>query len=176
MSEAIKQRLQAILELAKRGEHGEKEAAQKKLEQLLKKHGYSMSDLEEESKDLHKFKYDGRIRPYSRQLFSQICYAVIGDGGVYNYKGFPSLVAVECTKMQAVEIQWQYEILMNSLVDHFETSFSAFIQANHLYPENGEVLDVEDLPQEQRERAIQASQMAVLTPKTQIRKAIGGKA
>jgi len=57
----LKEKLIKLLKLAEQGAGGEKVNAQNILENLLKKHGFSISDINDESNDFYSFKYKNNL-------------------------------------------------------------------------------------------------------------------
>ena len=76
MDDKKKQLLNKLKALAERGIGGEKETAQRKLEELMRKYGIEEADLSDEKKEGFKFKYKNK---FEKKLILQIAYKTFGD-------------------------------------------------------------------------------------------------
>lgn len=90
--------------LAERGVGGEKETAQKKLEQLMKKYGVEDSDLSEDKEEDHEFKYHNE---FEKKILRQLFYKIVPDYRSHTYYytrgiGSKSIYGIRCTKAQAL--------------------------------------------------------------------------
>ena len=129
----VEAKLRKLLALAQRGEGGEKDNAQRMLEKLLARHGLTIGDLVDDSREIRWFpistNYDRRL---AAQIMSKICDSE--SPGLYISKGRLKKIGVEVTPSEAVEFELHYETLRKALITHFDDAFSAFVQANHLFP------------------------------------------
>lgn len=135
VDEKKRELLKKLQELAERGVGGEKEGAQKKLEQLMKKYGIKDADLSEDKEDDYDFKYHNQ---FERKLLIQIFYKIVPDftSHVYVYrrgKGSKSTYCMRCTKAQALQIQIEFEFY--SALWEKEAAFflEAFIQKHRIF-------------------------------------------
>ena len=104
--------MKKLQRLAERGVGGEKEGAQKKLQQLMKKYNIEESDLSDDKLEDHEWKYHN---DFELRLLKQTIYKVMGKDGLnqmYHYrsgKGKKTIQGVQCTKAQAIQIGIEYE-------------------------------------------------------------------
>lgn len=111
IDEKKRELLKKLQALAERGVGGEKEGAQRKLEQLMKKYGLEDADLSEDEEEDHDFKYHNE---FEKQLLRQIFYKIVPDFRSHTYyythgKGSKSTYGIRCTKAQALQIQIEYD-------------------------------------------------------------------
>ncbi|WP_454255154.1 DUF2786 domain-containing protein [Pseudomonas sp. Marseille-Q8238] len=163
LSEKVQAKLRKLQALAERGEGGEKVNAQRMLEKLLARHGITVDDLAEESREIRWFPVGNM---FDRKLAAQIM-AKIGntnDPGIYKNKRRPKHVGVETTPAEAIEFELHYDTLRKALAEHFSAAFSAFIQANRVFSS----LPDDELPKELSERDLRVMAMAAVVPVTPI--------
>lgn len=129
----IRTRAMKILALARRGERGEKEAAQSMLARLLEKHGMTMADLddESESKQWVRLSYRG---PFEKKVLVAVACKVLCCGSleVRVRKGAQNF-EIELTRAQALEIELQWAIYRRELKKTLANSVTAFVHANSIY-------------------------------------------
>lgn len=124
----LHERMQKILALAKRGVGGEQQNAQRMLDNMLRKYGMRIEDLEGE--EVERYYWNCRDKS-ERQLLLQIHAKVCdGDG---SYWRNARQVGLDLTKSQYVEIDLHYDVLRADLKKAIENTISAFIMANGLY-------------------------------------------
>ncbi len=134
----ILDKLKKIQELAKRGEPGERDNAQKLLEELAAKYGVDLDSISEDIKTKAVFQYS---TSWERKLLGQICFAVANTKSYYsvnNGKIRKRAIAVDVTPAQAIEIDLQYGIYRKALKEHMDIAYDAFVQQNNIFPENHE--------------------------------------
>lgn len=131
MSSKIKL-LQKIKALAERGADGEKETAQAILQQLMKKYGVTDAELEQDEKKLTWFRYKDSN---DERLLLQIIYMVTGNVA-YQCKRERKLkqLGADCTIVDKMEIELNFEFYKRAMVKELEIFFSAFASKNGLYP------------------------------------------
>lgn len=129
----VEAKLRKLMALAERGEGGEKDNAQRMLEKLLARHGLTTDDLVDERREIRWFPI---VTSYDRKLAAQIMSKVCDSctPGLYRSKGRPKHVGVEVTPSEAIEFDLHYSLLRQALLEHFDDAFSAFVQANRLFP------------------------------------------
>ncbi|WP_236202695.1 DUF2786 domain-containing protein [Pseudomonas lactis] len=129
----VEAKLRKLLALARRGEGGEKDNAQRMLEKLLARHGLSMDDLVDDRREIRWFpistKYDRKL---AAQIMSKVCDS--DSPGLYVSKGRVKTIGVEVSPSEAIEFELHYDTLRKALAAHFDDAFSAFVQANQLFP------------------------------------------
>ena len=139
MSEKKKELLKKLKALAERGVGGEREGAERKLRQLMKKYGVEQMEIDEEQENRYEIKYSGR---YEERLLSQIVFRVRNDTeGQYRRmegKGSRSVLIVKCTEAQKIQICIEFDFYRELLKEEQELLFEAFIQKHRIFRESGE--------------------------------------
>ena len=136
MEEKTKERLKKLQALAERGVGGEKETAQRKLEQLLKANSLTLDDLETEKKYYFLFSYNGQ---HKATLLRQCIYKVLGAAEpikFYRSRGTRQKIGIDCTAAQKLEIELEYEFYSNVFDEEIITFMDAFIGKQKIYPED----------------------------------------
>jgi hypothetical protein len=123
--------------LAERGVGGEKEGAQKKLDQLMKKYDIQEMDLSDELEENHDFRYRNE---YEKILLRQLFYKIVPDykqkAYVYKYgRGSRTTMGVSCTKAQALQIQIEYDFYRDLWKEEVDFFMDAFIQKHRIFAE-----------------------------------------
>ncbi len=136
MDKKLERRLKKLLALAERGIDGEKETAQRMLDNLLQKHNLSYSDLTVEHIDTHWFKHHKGV-VYKKLMF-QVMYAVCGKRDKWKTKHKRYHVGVDCTEFERMQIEVKYSIYQKELKKELELSYDAFIQVNNVFPGDSE--------------------------------------
>lgn len=140
MDNKKKQLLNKLKALAERGVGGEKETAQRKLEELMRKYGVEEADLSDEKKEGFKFKYKNQ---FEKRLILQIANKTFGDEWVdriYIYTrgiGKRSIILIECTKFEETQIRIEYEFYKELWKEEVEFLFKVFIQKHNIFDPNG---------------------------------------
>lgn len=126
--------LQKIKALAEQGVGGEKETAQIILQELMKKYGVTDEDLEQDETELTWFRFRDNIE---EKLLAQIIYMVTNKipYGCKRERRVKKL-GIECTVVEKMEIELNYEFYKKAMVEELKIFFSAFINKNGLYPPN----------------------------------------
>lgn len=134
MNEKQKALLQKLKALAERGVGGEREGAERKLKQLMAKYGVDQLELEGDQVSRYEIKYRGE---FEHRLLSQIVYRARNDKeGQYGRrygKGSKSILIVECTKAQEIQIRIEFEFYRDLLKEEQELLFEAFIQKHRIF-------------------------------------------
>lgn len=134
MNEKQKALLQKLKALAERGVGGEKEGAERKLKQLMAKYGVDQLELEGDQVSRYEIKYRGE---FEKRLLSQIVYRARNDAEGQYYrrygKGSKSILIVECTKAQEIQIRIEFEFYRDLLKEEQELLFEAFIQKHRIF-------------------------------------------
>ncbi|WP_157838768.1 hypothetical protein [Achromobacter sp. DH1f] len=167
-------RMLKLLALARRGEGGERDNAQRFLDRLLKQHGMSLEDLENEQQptEWQRFTYK---TAFGHRLLIQVISMVLGQNSFNSRvkrgrKGFE----VQVTKAQHVEIDLYYRAFQRDLDKAMEHTFAAFINRNKV---GADTPQEEDRPSKYSdEERWQIMQMMDAMPKTSIQRQIGHSA
>lgn len=131
--EKLQAKLRKLLALAERGEGGEKETAQRMLNKMLERHGMSIDDLATERRQIRWFGFrNSSERRLAIQILAKVCDTHSPDS--YTNKRLPKNIGVMVTPAEAIEFELHYEALRKALAEHFKDAYSAFVQANHIFP------------------------------------------
>ncbi len=135
-------RLKKLLSLAERGVGGEKQNAQRMLDNLLEKHGINLCDITDDVTETHWFKYPRG--DFNKRLLFQVIYAVCGkrDTWVSKYRRYQ--VGVDCTEYERVQIKIQFEAYQQALESELNLAYEAFLQVNCIFPENAKLADIDE--------------------------------
>jgi hypothetical protein len=172
-NDKIHARLMKLYELAKRGEHGERENAQRFLEKLLEKHGMTIADLDDAATRYYRLSYKSELE---YKLLTQIICTVL-QVNTFRAKLTPKsrYIEIQLTKAQHLEIEMQFAIYRREFARNIDRMFAAFIHTNGL---TGPARDAEDDPRPTRtysdEEAAAIRRMMRGIERTPIHKAIEG--
>lgn len=131
--------LKKIKALAEGGVGGEKENAQKLLQELMEKYNIQEEDIEE---DVIK-EFDITVPRFynAGYLANQVLYSVVGkdieDGkkGFYSYRwNGRKKHFIKCTSAEFLEFEAKFKFYMHHFKIEIERFYSAFIQANKIFP------------------------------------------
>lgn len=152
IDEKKKELLKKLQALAERGVGGEKEGAQKKLDQLMKKYGIEEMDLSEDKEEDHDFRYHNG---FEKKILRQLFYKIVPDFRAHTYiyrrgEGSRTTYGIRCTKAQALQIQIEYEFYCALWEEEVEFFMSAFIQKHRIFalPKEGKDVDTDQMPEE----------------------------
>ena len=165
----VHEKLRKIQALVERGVGGEKEAARMKLLELAVRYGVELQD--EEFKE-HRFDYGTGI--YVKNLMQQVIFSVVLKAQFYKSNNPKhTLVIVDCTALQALEIDYRFSIYNASLQEQAELFYEAFVRKNQIFNPEGEGVDVSSLSAEElaRQRKVRAFETGAGT--AWIHKALG---
>lgn len=135
IDEKKRELLKKLQALAERGVGGEKETAQKKLEQLMKKYKIEEEDLSEDKEEDYDFRYHNE---FELKILRQLFYKIVPDYKRHTYtyrygKGSKSTYGIRCTKAQALQIRIEYEFYCALWKEEVDFFMSAFIQKHRLF-------------------------------------------
>lgn len=140
----------------------EAEAAQKKLDYIIKKYNISDEELEESEIKEYSFWYHD---PMQRKILVQVAYKVLGSlsGKIYSYtgrRGKKIELLVRCTYEQYLEISIQYDFYKELFQEELDVFITAFVMKHDIYPEQSESLkSINELSDEEFDRYKRASLM-----------------
>lgn len=159
IDEKKRELLKKLQALAERGVGGEKETAQKKLEQLMKKYGVEDSDLSEDKEEDHDFKYHNE---FEKKILRQLFYKIVPDYRSHTYYytrgiGSKSIYGIRCTKAQALQIQIEYDFYCDLWKEEVDFFMGAFIQKHRIFatPTSREHVDTTPMSKEDMFRMVQ---------------------
>lgn len=148
--------------LAERGVDGEKEAAAKMLDRMMKKHKLTMEMLIGSDVKEHKFK----VLATDKKFFIQIVASIMGrNADLYSYvneKGKYRNLTLNCTAADAVLVEAKFAFFKKAYEKEQAVFYRAFIQQNRLYTkpdDNDEGEDDEPLTPEQKAELYRMAQM-----------------
>jgi hypothetical protein len=156
MSEKKKELLKKLQALAERGVGGEKETAERKLRELMKKYGIDEINFSEDKLEEFEFKYSN---PQEEQLIRQLFFKMFGQdwrSKSYTYrcgKGSKSIRGIECTKAEGVQLQIEYEFYKQLWQEEMKLFWNAFIQKHRIFSMRPEDTKGSDKPLSPEERA-----------------------
>lgn len=145
--------LKKLQALAERGVGGEKEGAQRKLEQLMKKYGIEDLDLTQEDEEDFDFKYKNE---YEHKILRQLFYKIVPDYRKRTYyykygKGSRSTYGIRCTKAQGLQIQIEYDFFRDLWKEDVDFLLKAFIQKHRLFSTRSKD-DIDESPMDRAEK------------------------
>lgn len=134
MTIELEERLKKLLKLSERGIDGEKEAATKILNNLMKKYNITEEQLKSKSVDWYKFRV---YNDWEMKLLFQTIYKVLGYGNDYRYiKKSKTTYLFELTLEESIEIEYIFSIYKQDLKKEFDLFYRAFISKNNIFPAN----------------------------------------
>ena len=152
MDEKKKELLRKLQALAQRGVGGEKESAQKKLEELMEKYGVEEADLTDEAEEDNDFFYKNE---FEKKILIQLFYKIVPDyeRKTYTYRygrGSRRTYGITCTAAQALQIKIEYEFYKTLWEEEVNFFMKAFIQKHRIFdcaakPVNQDPMDKEKL-------------------------------
>ena len=141
-------KIRKIYELANKSEGGERESAKARLDELMKKYGVSLDELDIEEESPHFYHLHGNR---NHELFAQVaatrgCTRFVFIGPHDNTKISKNLkdltngarprganVVFACSPLKFIEITTAYEVYQRSFDEHYEAFFYAFLAENDLF-------------------------------------------
>ena len=140
MDDKKKQLLNKLKALAERGVGGEKETAQRKLQELMEKYEIDENDLSDDKKEKYQFKYKNE---FEKKLIKQIAYRTVKkewSERMYTYsrgRGKRSIMLIECTKAEEIQLRIEYEFYKDLWKEEAEFLFNVFIQKHRIFDPEG---------------------------------------
>jgi hypothetical protein len=172
MSDELRERVQKLLALVKRGVGGEAENARRALEKLLKKTGFRLEDMDSEQKDVHFFTYKNEQEAV---LLSQILAVVLGREADIRVNPKRRRFVVLVTVAQGVEIEMFWSVHKKQYAKEQITFLKAYVHRHHLFPKDDTPGDPDALTPEQRDEARRIRQIMTGMETVVVRKQIGGE-
>lgn len=141
-------KIRKVYELTNKGEGGEKAAAKVRLDELMKKYGVTLEELDSEKETTQFYHLHGN---HNHELFAQVAatrgctkFVFIGpnDNSVASKKlknltfgAHPrgANVVFVCSPLKFIEITTAYEVYQRSFDEHYEAFFYAFLAENDLF-------------------------------------------
>ena len=144
----LTRKLNALLQMARRGTENERMVAANKLEHLLKKHGLKIEDIDPDNKEIYWFPYQNKMEIH---LLHQVHYYVTNRGTGASYFRRGRKIGYKLTLAESLELKRLYEFWRSELKGELERLFSAFIQAHQIFgdkmdgDEDRQKVDIEEL-------------------------------
>lgn len=131
MDQKLLDKAKKILALAEKGIPGEKDNAQRLLDELFAKYSLTMADLEDNPRTPHKFFGTKR----KDELTIAIMCAVTKQSTImlHKTKRGEHYLAIDCTDAEAAQIQFQIDFYWKALQKEYKAFFHAFCARNKLY-------------------------------------------
>lgn len=134
-------RLKKLLALATQGVGGEADNARRVLNRLLDRYGMTEDDLADQPRQLYWFRYDDAP---GRRLLQQLVYSFFPKDDPRHNQHYTSRakqrqLGVKLTEQEHQEFAASYVVYRAALKQHMERAYSAFIQANEIFPEDTDV-------------------------------------
>lgn len=139
MTDKKKELLLKLKNLAERGVGGERETAERKLQQLIEKYGIDEEELSGDQTVDFEFYYKDE---WERKLLRQLFYRMFGmeyanKAFVYKWgKGSRSIYGVTCTKAEGVQLQIEYDFYKKLYYEELDIFQKAFVQKHSLFPDS----------------------------------------
>ncbi|AZS78569.1 hypothetical protein ELS24_09020 [Achromobacter spanius] len=170
-NDKARQRMLKLLALARRGEGGERDNAQRFLASLLEKHGMSLADLEDEGLPTEWMKFPLKT-VQDRRLLVQVASMVLKSNEVQSrqYRRETALWLL-VTKPQYLEIELHYRAFKKDLKKALELAFIAFINRNDIF--SGERAEEGAPCKYSTEDLAAVAAMAAGMPRTSVRRELG---
>ena len=125
--------LKKLRALAERGVEGEKETAERKLAQLMKKYNIEEEELSDEKLIDYDFRYKTE---FEERLLWQLFYKIADNRSRYTYKygkGSKTTYGITCTKAEGLQIQIEYDFYRELWKEECDFFFRAFIQKHEIF-------------------------------------------
>lgn len=146
-----------LKELAERGVGGEAVNARFMLDKLMKKHGITLDEIEEDLVSDHPIKWE-----YSYlNLLAQVSASVIGEANIYSkLHNKRTHYFIRCTPAQFIEIEAKARFYLDAFKKEQKRHFTAFVYANNLFPTNGSKVGKDEMTPEELAELRKALAMA----------------
>lgn len=165
-----------IKALADRADGGEKDNAQRKLAEYMKKYGISEHELEDTEEEVRVFFYSGERE---KMLLAQIMYKVTNEKDrCYTYSStvtgrtIRTKLGCLCTKSQEIEIQMLFDFYKRLYKREEETLFSAFVHKHRIFGHLKEGEEPDHVDEDELMRIMKVS--AGLRDETPLKQICGG--
>ena len=129
VSPDVMRRLHKLLELARRGEAGEKDNAERMLAKTMAKYGVTMEQLSDETKAWYRFTYSNVSE---RDLLINILCKVLNTNGI-QWRRRRAYGLIELTKVQHVEAGMLYDLYRRQWKREQQRLFSAFVNKHRIF-------------------------------------------
>ena len=142
--------------LSEQGVGGEKYNAKSHLDRLMKKHGITEFDLEEDSATRRVV----MIEKKHLQLFFQVLSTILGKNAAVYKSSKRNHYEFDCTNLEYTELFSKFDFYVKCFETETKLFFSAFIMRNKLFPKDTPVKSVQELTQKEREELYKAHKIS----------------
>ena len=134
---------------------GEREAAAKKLREIMDRHGITEQDLDDSQMSTYKFKHRNKRE---EALLIQVAYKVLGTDSFKQYQFrrngriVPNLSGIMCTIAQRAEIEFLFDFYRELYYREEDKLYDAFVQKHKIFGTSSK--DKDDQPKLSSEELI----------------------
>lgn len=132
-NDKARQRMLKLLALARRGEGGERDNAQRFLESMLKKHGMTLVDLDEDDQEAEWKCFPIKTSQDRRLLVQVTCMVLKSNSVDMRQQRGKRNVWIKVTKAQLLEIELHYRAFSQDLKKILELAWVAFVNRNDIF-------------------------------------------
>ena len=125
--------LKKVYRLAERGESGERDAARRMLDKLMKKYHIDEADLSDDAVRDFEFTYHSE---YEKTILSQVFYKIAPKrvhGHYRRGKGSRTTLWITCTEAEGLQIGIEYDFYREIWKDEVGMFLRAFIHKHEIY-------------------------------------------
>jgi hypothetical protein len=160
MNDKIIDLLKKLKELADRGVDGEKQTAERMLQQMMKKHGITWEELNGDERTDHEF----FASKDQKQFLHQVAASVLGRITVQRLvkdRKYKKSIFIKCTDAEFIEINAKFNFYWQAYQRDLDTFYHAFIQKNRLFkkPEESDYDNQPEITPKERARLMKLSLM-----------------
>ncbi|MEM9966178.1 MAG: hypothetical protein AAGC58_12625 [Asticcacaulis sp.] len=134
MSEAVRDKLRKLAELAARGVGGEAENAEAIFHKLCRKHGFSPSDFEDGTDPAETVWFSFKSQP-EKALLQQLSAMVTDSRDVptWSRRAKPKTIGFDLTKAHAAEVRFLFAIYRAAWAKEVDRLYLAFVHKHHIF-------------------------------------------
>lgn len=132
----VSRKLQALLEMSRRGTSHERAIAAERLEYFLGKYDVTIDDIDPANRRIYTFRYRTK---YEKRLLLQIKYMVTDSSNDHNIqyiRAGKNKIAFDLTSAQYAEVSRLYTFYRRELRVEMDRLLVAFIHANNIFGED----------------------------------------
>ncbi|MFY3630812.1 hypothetical protein ACOTFH_29625 [Achromobacter xylosoxidans] len=168
-TDKARERMLKLLALARRGEGGERDNAQRFLDRMLQKHGLTLADLDDQEQptEWQRFAYG---KDMERRLLEQVLSMVL-KVNEFSYRQDKKAIHVKVTKAQHIEIELHFRAYQRELKSVLEHAFIAFVQRNDIF--SGVASDDAQRKKYSADDLAQIMALMSAMPRTEVRRQLG---
>ncbi len=131
-TQKLKTRMRMLLAMVRQGEAGERDNADRALSRLLKKHGYTISDIDSEEEDV----FDFRVKSDEERVVLLSLISKVRGGFDVRISAGKRNFSVLLTQGEHATITAMWEIYRDEWKKEATRTLRAFVNQNELYPES----------------------------------------